>query len=213
MVHKSRCIARACHHGAGHRMRDGTVQGCRRTRCSGRQSKRFRGTSLYVRRWPSRSSRRWLAPLYRRSAAVGGRNELVARTLQISEVKFKSHGTTFSGWLISHPGDHPKPLVVTVHGSERTSPRTSTYPLMSWQRLGLNVFFYDKRGTGNSEGEYTQNFELLADDAAAAMNEARSVAAGRFTNGPAIYGGSQGGWVAPLAATRSPRTSLSSGLD
>jgi pimeloyl-ACP methyl ester carboxylesterase len=121
--------------------------------------------------------------------------------LAIVDVKFTSHGTTLSGKLITHP-DGPKPLVVMVHGSERTSPRTSFYPFVL-AGLGLNVFLYDKRGTGESEGEYTQNFELLADDAAAALNEAKRAAAGHFTKA-GFFGGSQGGWVAPLAATRSP---------
>lgn len=121
--------------------------------------------------------------------------------LGTKDVKFATHGTALSGRLITHV-DGPKPLVVMVHGSERTSPRTSFYPLVL-AGLGLNVFIYDKRGTGESEGEYTQNFELLADDAAAALNEARSIAAGHFTKA-GFFGGSQGGWVAPLAATRAP---------
>jgi dienelactone hydrolase len=66
---------------------------------------------------------------------------------------------------------------------------------------GLAVFAYDKRGTGHSEGFYTQNFELLADDAAAAGREARERAAGRFTRF-GYAGFSQGGWVAPMAAQR-----------
>jgi hypothetical protein len=93
-------------------------------------------------------------------------------------------------------------LVVFVHGSERTSPRTSYYPYI-FASQGISVFAYDKRGTGESEGEYTQNFELLADDAAAALKEARSLAAGRFTRS-GFFGGSQGGWIAPLAATHIP---------
>jgi pimeloyl-ACP methyl ester carboxylesterase len=91
-------------------------------------------------------------------------------------------------------------LVVFVHGSERTSPRTSYYPYI-FVSQGLSVFAYDKRGTGESEGEYTQNFELLADDAASALKEARRLAAGRFTRS-GFFGGSQGAWVAPLAATQ-----------
>src|SRR3990167_8997657 len=66
---------------------------------------------------------------------------------------------------------------------------------------GLYVFVYDKRGTGASDGEYTQNFELLAEDAANALAQARGMAAGRFGRA-GFFGGSQGGWVAPLAATR-----------
>jgi uncharacterized protein len=119
--------------------------------------------------------------------------------LRLTQSKFKSHGQTLAGVLIEPPTPGPHPLVVFVHGSERTSPRTSYYPYI-FASQGLSVFAYDKRGTGESEGEYTQNFELLADDAAAALQEARRLAAGRFTRS-GFFGGSQGGWVAPLAAT------------
>src|SRR3546814_3188443 len=59
----------------------------------------------------------------------------------------------------------------------------------------------DLRGTGGSDGEYTQNFELLAADAAKALDTARGMTAGRHGRA-GFFGGSQGGWVAPLAATR-----------
>jgi pimeloyl-ACP methyl ester carboxylesterase len=121
--------------------------------------------------------------------------------VRLTDVSFKSHGSQLSGTLLEPPGPGPHPLVVFVHGSERTSPMSGTYPLVLAAH-GISVFAYDKRGTGKSEGEYTQNFELLADDAAAAMAEARRVAAGRFGR-IGYFGGSQGGWVAPLAATRS----------
>jgi hypothetical protein len=61
------------------------------------------------------------------------------------------------------------------------------------------TFAYDKRGTGESQGTYTQDFIALAHDAAAAAGEARRLAAGRFSR-IGFFGGSQGGWVAPLAA-------------
>src|SRR3546814_19211988 len=66
---------------------------------------------------------------------------------------------------------------------------------------GISVFVDDKRGTGGSDGEYTQNFELLAADAAKALDTARGMTAGRHGRA-GFFGGSQGGWVAPLAATR-----------
>jgi uncharacterized protein len=122
--------------------------------------------------------------------------------LKLTETHFKSHRETLSGVLIEPATPHPQPLVVMVHGSERTSPRLSYYPYVLAAQ-GLTVFAYDKRGTGDSEGEYTQNFELLADDAAAALKEAKRLAAGRF-NRAGYFGGSQGGWVAPLAATLGP---------
>lgn len=121
--------------------------------------------------------------------------------MRSTKTSFQSHGAKLAATLIEPAGAGPHPLVVFVHGSERTSPMSSSYPLILAAH-GLSVFAYDKRGTGGSEGEYTQNFELLADDAAAAMAEARRLAAGRFDR-IGYFGGSQGGWIAPLAATRS----------
>lgn len=141
-------------------------------------------------------------------SCVGGK--LVAKDTQagwspvevrLTEVTFESHGTKMGGTLVEPPGPGPHPLVIFVHGSERTSPMSSAYPLI-FAAHGISVMAYDKRGTGKSAGEYTQNFELLADDAVAAMAEARRIASGRFSR-IGYFGGSQGGWVAPLAATRS----------
>ena len=117
-------------------------------------------------------------------------------------VTFTSDGAVLNGKLIEPVGVTRPPLVVMVHGSERTAAvAKSIYPYVLAAQ-GIAVFVYDKRGTGESEGEYTQNFELLADDAAAALGKARSMAKGHFDR-TGFFGGSQGGWVAPLAATRS----------
>ena len=114
---------------------------------------------------------------------------------------FDSVGTKMNGMLIEPPGnDAKRPLVVMVHGSERTSPIGGLYGY-AMAAQGISVFVYDKRGTGGSEGEYTQNFELLAADAAKALDTARGMTAGRHGRA-GFFGGSQGGWVAPLAATR-----------
>jgi uncharacterized protein len=121
--------------------------------------------------------------------------------LEITETAFVSHGTKLSGVLIEPPAPGRHPLVVFVHGSERFSPRELYYPYI-FAASGISVFAYDKRGTARSQGEYTQNFELLADDAAAALVEARRLGEGRFSR-TGFFGGSQGGWIAPLAATRS----------
>ncbi len=116
---------------------------------------------------------------------------------------FDSVGTRLNGVLIEPPGDDPqRPLVVMVHGSERSSPIGGLYGY-AMAAQGISVLVYDKRGTGASEGEYTQNFELLASDAAAALDKARSMLPGR-TGRAGFFGGSQGGWVAPRAATLTP---------
>jgi len=147
------------------------------------------------------------SPLRCAGARLAGRDDPATAWIPVpldrTESAFDSHGTRLHGVLVEPAGaPATAPLVVFVHGSERTSPMDSAYPFIL-ASFGLRVFAYDKRGTGRSEGEYTQNFELLADDAAAAFAEARRLAAGRHGS-IGYFGGSQGGWVAPLAATRSP---------
>lgn len=122
---------------------------------------------------------------------------------EVTDATFDSKGTKLAGRLVLPEGDGQVPILVLIHGSERYSAR-DYYTL---QRLlpanGVGVFVYDKRGTGKSGGTYTQSFSILADDAVAAMAEARRLA-GKRTGRAGFEGGSQGGYVAPLAATRTP---------
>src|SRR5262249_58636579 len=68
---------------------------------------------------------------------------------------------------------------------------------------GIGVFVYDKRGTGVSGGTYTQDFNVLAADAIAAMKQAKQLAGARLGR-LGYQGGSQGGWVVPIAANEVP---------
>jgi pimeloyl-ACP methyl ester carboxylesterase len=121
----------------------------------------------------------------------------------VTDTKFAGRDVDLAGRLVLPKGNGPVPIAVLLHGAENTSAR-DFYAL---QRLlpaeGVGVFVYDKRGTGASGGKYTQDFDVLAADAVAAMRAARRIAgprAGRI----GYQGGSQGGWIAPLAATRAP---------
>lgn len=120
-----------------------------------------------------------------------------------TEVTFESAATQLAGQLIEPEGEDEsdRPLVVFVHGSERTPAIGGIYPYVLAAQ-GISVFAYDKRGTGASGGQFTMNFELLAADASQALATARTLAEGRFGRA-GFFGGSQGGWVAPLAATQS----------
>jgi uncharacterized protein len=119
----------------------------------------------------------------------------------VTETSFTSHGATLVGRLVLPKGTSTVPIVVLLHGAEHNAARDFN-PL---QRLlpaeGVGAFVFDKRGTGASGGGYTQDFSLLADDDVSAMREAKRLAgprAGRV----GYQGGSQGGWVAPIAANR-----------
>lgn len=119
-----------------------------------------------------------------------------------TQTRFQGNGETLAGKLVMPPGDVPVPVAVMVHGSEATSARTFNYFQRIFPAHGIGVFVYDKRGTGDSTGKYSQDFHLLADDAVAALKEARRLAGARASR-VGFSGGSQAGWIAPLAATKS----------
>ena len=121
--------------------------------------------------------------------------------LETRDTSFTSHDTRLAGRLILPPGNGPVPIVVLLHGSEPDSARDTNALQRMLPAAGVGAFVYDKRGTGASGAKYTQIFSLLADDAVAALAEARRMAGPRGARF-GFQGPSQGGWIAPLAATR-----------
>ena len=123
-----------------------------------------------------------------------------ARTLT-----FASGGVDLAGALYLPPGDGPFPAVVMIHGS---APETrfifwETGDAPAFLSGGVAVFLYDKRGTGQSGGDWrTASLTDLADDAIAAVKLVQQ----QPEINPAqvgVFGVSQGGWLGPLAAARS----------
>jgi uncharacterized protein len=123
--------------------------------------------------------------------------------LDTTETRFQGRGVELAGRLVLPKGHARAPIVVLLHGSEMDSARDFYFLQRLLPAEGVGVFVYDKRGTGGSGGQYSQDFDLLADDSVAAMREARRLA-GKRAGRVGYQGGSQGGWVAPLAANRAP---------
>ena len=119
------------------------------------------------------------------------------------ETTFQSHDTVLAGRLVMPQGNERVPIVVLVHGSEHNSALTDYALQRMLPAKGVGAFVYDKRGTGKSGGHYTQDFNLLADDVVAALYEARHLAGARLKR-IGYQAGSEGGWVAPMAANRAP---------
>lgn len=119
------------------------------------------------------------------------------------EVTWQSGAATLSGTLIKpRQAKGPVPLVVMLHGSGGAV-RTyfSSLPYLLAHR-GIASLVYDKRGSGKSSGNrHTATFYDLADDATrgAQLLAARPDIDARRIG---VYGHSQGGWIAPLAAFR-----------
>jgi uncharacterized protein len=125
---------------------------------------------------------------------------------RIEEIRFRSGENTLVGWLVLPETPGPYPAVAFVLGS---GPADRTYYGMAphlWRhfaRHGFACVAWDKPGVGKSTGDYNaQTFRDRADEALAAV---------RFLRGRAeissdrvgLWGHSQGGAVAPLAASLS----------
>jgi uncharacterized protein len=97
------------------------------------------------------------------------------------------------------PGRHP--AVVFVHGAGRGSRSALADQAAYLARAGIVALVYDKRTVGYSF--VNRDFDLLAEDALAALRLLRE----RPEVDPArvgLWGVSEGGWVVPIAAARSP---------
>ena len=122
--------------------------------------------------------------------------------LIVTRTSFDSAGSRLFGKLVMPAYGKAAAIVVWVEGSN-DDPSTDD---VDWQFVlplsGIGVFVYDKRGTGQSQGELSADFYIRAADTASAVKEARRLAphVQRF----GVFGGSQGGWVAPLTATLTP---------
>ena len=124
-------------------------------------------------------------------------------SLDVTDTVFQGAGVHLAGRLVMPKGNAKVPIVVLVHGSEDFSARDFYALQRQLPTEGIGVFVYDKRGTGASSGRYSQSYLLLADDAIAAMHEAKRLAGDRAGR-VGYQGGSQAGWVVPLAAKIEP---------
>jgi pimeloyl-ACP methyl ester carboxylesterase len=105
------------------------------------------------------------------------------------------------------PVDAPPglPGMVLVHGAGPGPRDKYRAEAEAFARAGIATLTYDKRSVGYSL--VTRSYSRLAEDALAAADLLRSrpeVA----PDGVGIWGFSEGGWVAPLAAARAPETAF-----
>ena len=123
--------------------------------------------------------------------------------LAVRDTTFESDGVRLAGRLVMPAGAAPAPVIVMIGGSETTSALAWQFRQRLYPAQGVGIFVYDKRGTGASEGRYSEDVRLLARDAAAAAREARRLAGARLAR-LGYLGGSEGGTVAPIAQTLEP---------
>jgi len=125
-------------------------------------------------------------------------------------VTFQNGEVTLAGNLFIPVGEGPSPAVVIIHGSEKETARDLVLHSWFFVQHGFAVLTYDKRGVGESGGTYkrvdVKNSESvldeLASDALAGVEFLKNH--GQIDpNMIGLFGGSQAGWIAPLAASKS----------
>jgi uncharacterized protein len=116
-------------------------------------------------------------------------------------VQFASGDITLAGTLILPEGSQPHPAVVLFHGSGLQKRDLITARWFAAE--GIAALAYDKRGVGESGGDFRKvPFMELCDDGLGAIKYLKSrkeIDAKRI----GVWGLSQGGWLGPLAASRS----------
>jgi hypothetical protein len=117
--------------------------------------------------------------------------------------EFRSEGVTLAGTLLLPRTPGRRPAVVLVHGSREGDRYGALMHAAFLLRHGVALLAYDKRGVGGSGGDWrTASIPQLAGDAEQAVQWLKSRA--EIDPGQiGVLGLSEGGWVAPLAATRS----------
>lgn len=124
---------------------------------------------------------------------------------------FQSDNTRLRGSINLPVGSGPFPAVVIVHGSGTATRQTLQIFADILNEGGIAVLIYDKRGTGESEGDFfevgpsesgEERIEQLGRDATAGLEFMR-LHSQIDPEHVGLMGFSQGGWVNPSAAANS----------
>ena len=126
-------------------------------------------------------------------------------------------GDVVLGASLHQPQDvaQPSPLIVIVHGSAPTDRDGVGFYTHTALQMGFSVLSFDKRGVGESTGEFipfsversAEAFNDLANDVVHAVDWATRQP-GIDMDRIGLFGGSQAGWIMPLAASRHPKVSF-----
>jgi len=132
----------------------------------------------------------------------------IAKRIDFPEenVSFKNGSVTLAGTLILPIAPGPHPAVVFAHGSGPDSRANPFYRTMAncYAANGVAVLIYDKRGVGESTGNWkSSGFDDFAGDTLAGVDLLRTRPDIDHQK-IGVSGMSQGGWIVALCAARSP---------
>ncbi len=125
----------------------------------------------------------------------------------VERITFISQDNLLVGYLSKPIGKEVFPVVVVLHSASHATHNNQIYNHLeaTLNSLGIGVFTFDRRGSGESEGNFsTASLEDLAIDALNAigtLKKKKEVDKKRV----GLYGISQGGWIAPIAYHKAPK--------
>ena len=129
---------------------------------------------------------------------------MIGNSARNLDVHFSNNDVTLSGTLVLPNSDGPHPAAVFIHGSGPKTREGVKFFADRFVSHGIAGLVYDKRGVGDSTGEFpfdlVSSFNDLADDAKAGqlfLRERSDIDSARI----GFWGFSQGGWLAPMAAS------------
>lgn len=127
------------------------------------------------------------------------RGAAATRPYRVTPVRFNNGDVTLAGSVYSAQADGRQPAVVFIHGSGDSDRSDGAFYADQFARAGIVTLVYDKRGVGESEGQWRESgYEDLARDAHAGLEFLRT----RADVDPDRIGyvaRSEGAWVVPLA--------------
>jgi pimeloyl-ACP methyl ester carboxylesterase len=118
------------------------------------------------------------------------------------DVTFHNGTTKLAGAIVSRQPSRTRPGIVLIPGGGPQ--KRDNLQSLWWAYNGFRVLTYDKRGVGRSNGAYREaSIQDLAADAASAVSALRSDSLTDKTQ-VGVVGHSEGGFVAPVLASRVP---------
>lgn len=126
-----------------------------------------------------------------------------AQNLRQEAIYFHNNNVKLSGNLFLPATVEKVPAVVILHGSGPDEGIEYKVYAEEFGKAGIATLVFDKRGSGNSEGDWRKRtFELMAGDATSAVEFLRSRPE-ISENHVGLWAISQGGWTAAYTAARS----------
>jgi uncharacterized protein len=120
----------------------------------------------------------------------------------VESITFKSNGYNISGVLVKPHNKEPYPTVLILHGSGPHKHNLVSYKIHTniFTRAGFAVLTYDKRGVGESEGDFENaTYKDFIDDAMAGIKYLKT-RSDIDINNIGLFGSSEGGWFTPQIA-------------